>query len=95
MEVVDIIFGKLKNTIYSNDFYFVFSLVVHGGKKCSAIYDGNSPPKALKSVEYQLHGKWVKSKKYGKQFHIYSFKRSEVLNQSQLNYIDFKNKIKK
>ena len=78
-----IVIGKLVRKVFENDNYHIYQLRVHGGHRCKARYQGDSPPKALKTVEYVLFGNWDKHPKYGKQFEIQRVERSTVQNQRE------------
>lgn len=72
-------FGKLvQRTFSSEDGQFnLYRLHCTGGKWSSAVYIGDKPPKALKTVEYQLHGNWNTHPRYGRQFVIDSHQRAD------------------
>ena len=72
-----IVFGKLTKQIFSNEDFQIYLFTMSGGKRITAIYHGETPPKPLKTVQYQLNGYW--DKYHGKkQFVIVSYERSAV-----------------
>jgi hypothetical protein len=72
-----ILFGKLVRETYTspNGEFHLYLLRIHGGEMASAVFIGTHAPKALKSVEYQLHGEWQHNPRYGRQFLIDHFSR--------------------
>ena len=78
-------FGKLVKQIYSssNGMFNVYQLRCGGGRYETAIFVGDQPPKALKTVEYQLQGRWENHPKYGQQFLIETYQRSNFEPQFQ------------
>lgn len=82
---MDILFGKLVKLIFESleKDYFVYKLRIHGGEYANAVMRGSAipnctPPKALKTVEYELRGFWCQHRRYGKQFEIVYWKRAEL-----------------
>lgn len=75
-------FAHLIHKTFTNDegSFHLYRMRCHGGRWYSAIYIGNNPPKALKTVEYELTGEWQTHPTYGKQFRIQEYKRSERIN---------------
>jgi len=73
-----IVFGRLTHELFSDNKYHVYSLRIFGGDRSIAVYTGDNPPKVRKTVEYQLHGDWIKHPKYGKQIVIEKYSRSDV-----------------
>lgn len=72
-----IIIGKLirKTFTHSNGSFHLYQLRVSGGKYTSAVYKKEDAPKALKTCEYQLHGRWERTERFGEQFIIESYAR--------------------
>lgn len=74
-----ILIAKLpRKTFSSADGAFnLYFMRIAGGQWESAVYIGDSPPKALKTVEYQLTGEWEVNERNrsGKQFRIHSWQR--------------------
>lgn len=64
---------KIVKQIYNSGDYYVFSGWC--GESITLIYNGERPPKPLKTVEYKLTGEVEKNKKYGKQFVISEFEK--------------------
>lgn len=64
--------GKLKKKIFTSDDgrYHIYQLRCHGGEWMGAVYKGDNPPKALKTVNYQLTGYWENHPRHGKTFII-------------------------
>lgn len=73
-------FGKLrrKNHQSKDGNFHVYWLRCHGGDCFNAIYRGDNPPKALKSVEYKLIGEWERHPLFGKQFVIERYERAAL-----------------
>lgn len=88
-------FAKLVQKTYSTEDgqFNLYRMRCSGGAWESAVYVGDNPPKALKTVEYQLSGHWYNHPEHGKQFMIESYRRPEdplkgersVLNKSIKN----------
>lgn len=76
-----ILVAKLyRRTYVSDDGEFnLYTLRLPGGRWGSALYIGPDAPKALKTVEYQLTGRWERSDRCreGRQFRISSYRRME------------------
>tara|TARA_R110000850_G_scaffold272367_1_gene407499 strand:+ start:572 stop:835 length:264 start_codon:yes stop_codon:yes gene_type:complete len=64
---------KILKKIYSVDDYYVFSGWC--GDSLTIVYKGKEPPKALKTVDYQITGEYQYSKKYGKQLLVSDYKK--------------------
>ena len=82
---MEILFGKLveKKATSADGNFHLYRLRRHGGDFFNAVYVGQDAPKALKSVELQLNGKWVKHPKFGNQFQISKWARSNVRSFSE------------
>lgn len=64
---------KILKQIYNADNYYIFSAWC--GEQLTIVYKGDSPPKPLKTVDYQVTGEYQYSKKYGKQLNISEYKK--------------------
>tara|TARA_R110002153_G_scaffold173631_1_gene326412 strand:+ start:7909 stop:8208 length:300 start_codon:yes stop_codon:yes gene_type:complete len=64
---------KIQKLIYSSDCYYIFSGWC--GEPITLVYEGNEPPKPLKTVDYKITGEMVKHEKYGNQFFIYEYEK--------------------
>ena len=67
-----ILIVKIQKTIFAKEGYYI--LAGNCGIPVTFIYRGGSPPKPLKTVEYQFHGEYIKTK-YGKSFEIATYKK--------------------
>lgn len=72
-------FAKLVQHTYSSDDgkFNLYRMRCTGGAWETAVYVGDNPPKALKTVEYKLYGKWVKHPTHGNEFFIESYQRAD------------------
>ena len=64
---------KLTRLIFNDDDFYVFA--AFSGEHFTVTYEGDNPPKVLKTVEYQIQGDMVKHKKYGKQLVASKYKK--------------------
>lgn len=72
-------FGRLTHQIFRsyNGEYNVYRLFCHGGHVTTAVFEGLGAPPALKSVTYELTGRWVTHPRYGRQFQIHTYLRQD------------------
>jgi hypothetical protein len=68
-----ILIAKIKKVIFESNGYHV--LAGNCGAPVVLIYRGGSPPKPLKTVDYQFNGEYIKTK-YGKSFEISEYKKA-------------------
>lgn len=71
-------FAKLVQKTFSheNGTFHLYRMRCTGGEWASAVYIGEDPPPARKTVEYQLTGEWVNHPKHGRQFNIQRYQRA-------------------
>lgn len=79
-----IVYGKVTHDIFhsADGTYHVFNIRRHGGQPLVGIYTGDTPPKPLKTVEYEFRGEEINHPKYGKQLVVESYERSTVKGDS-------------
>jgi hypothetical protein len=64
---------KLTKLIFNKDDFYIFA--AFSGEHLTVTYEGDNPPKVLKTVEYQIHGEISNHHKYGKQLKADSYKK--------------------
>ena len=72
-----ILIGKLIQKTYSKDKFHLYRFRKNGGKVVSMIFNGENPPKPLKTIEYQVTVTESESAKHGKQYTIVDIERFE------------------
>lgn len=75
-----IIIGKVTHVIFTSadGGYHIFNVLVHGGKPRVATYVGIDPPKPMKTIQYEFRGEEATHPKYGKQFSVSAYVRSNA-----------------
>ena len=73
---MSILVGKITKEIYSNveNGYYIYEF----DRNSTAIYKGDKPPQALKTVSYSLLGEWEKVPKYGRQFKFHKWEKVKL-----------------
>ena len=64
---------KLTRLIFNKDDFYIFA--AFSGEHFTVTYEGNNPPKVLKTVQYQMEGEIGNHKKYGKQLVVRKYKK--------------------
>lgn len=81
-----VVFGKVTHSIFDSEdgTFHIFNIRRHGGQPLVAVYRGENPPKAMKTIEYEFHGEEVKHPKYGTQLEVHSYCRSHAKGESKV-----------
>jgi hypothetical protein len=64
---------KLTRLVFNKGDFYIFAAFC--GEHLTVTYEGDNPPKVLKTVEYQIEGEIVNNKKHGKQLVVRTYKK--------------------
>lgn len=75
-----IVYGKVTHDIFHapDGSFHIVCIRRHGGDQMVGTYYGEEPPTPRKTIEYEFRGEETVHPKYGKQFAIENYQRSDV-----------------
>lgn len=83
-----IVIGKVAGTIFSSADYHVIKITVAKGKHEILTYRGDSPPKAMKTIEFSFYGQWQTHAKYGRQLVVERYERFQGKRVRPMNALE-------